>query len=131
MHRHTLRLCKWLVPLSLVALVGCSNGTDVGGFQLTYRTVLAGIATIDSLKYDNGTGTLVKVTAPAANFAVSVSVAPGATVEAHLFGKGTAAGTAKFVAVWMTATGAVSGDSVTATTAAATAFTVDLPSRHI
>ena len=59
-------------------------------------------------------------------------VSPGATIEGHAYLSGVvAAHTAKFVAVWMTATGALSGDSTSAATAAATKFTMDLAKRTL
>jgi hypothetical protein len=133
MRRHPLHLRTWLVPLGFVlAAASCSSPTEIGGYTVTYRVNTTGVATLDSLKYDNGTGTMVKVTAPSVTYSVSLTVATGTTVEAHVYGKGTAAGTtAKLVVVWMTATGTLSGDSTTATTAAATAFTMDLGPRHL
>jgi len=59
------------------------------------------------------------------------NVAPGATLEVHLFGNGTNAGTANLVRLWMTADGALSGDSVTATTAAGVKFTEDLAAHRL
>jgi hypothetical protein len=139
MRRHPLHLCVWAVPLgAALAIAACSSSTDFGGYTVTYRVGIdsVGIATIDSVKYDNGMGTTVKVTGPAvtptAPYAVSLTVSPGASVEAHAYMSGVTAGhTAKFVVVWMTATGALSGDSTTATTAAATKFVLDLSKRTL
>lgn len=139
MRRHPLHLSTWPVLLGIaLAAAGCSSSTDVGGYTVTYRVGIdsTGIATIDSVLYDNGTGTMLKVTAPSVTatlpWAVSMVVAPGASVEGHAYMSGVTAGhTAKFVAVWMTATGALSGDSTSATTAAATKFTMDLAKRTL
>src|SRR5437773_3938765 len=133
----------WVVPLGLLlALTRCGDVAGPGGYTVTYRASLAGIATIDSIYYDNGAGKcsanctadstkqrVVAPVVPATNpswVVVLSNVSPGATLEVHLFGNGTNAGTANLVRLWMTADGALSGDSVTATTAAAGKFTEDL-----
>ncbi len=97
------------------------------------------MATIDSILYSPGTGkctticnadsSLTKVANPSATFSTELVVPSGSVVEAHLYGHGTAAGIAQLTAIWMTATGAVSGDSSTATTAATTAFSIDIAHR--
>jgi hypothetical protein len=130
MRRHPLHSLILVVPLGLVlAAASCSSSTDIGGYTVTYRVNTVGVATIDSLKYDNGAGTMVKVTAPSTTYSVSLTVAVGASVEAHVYALGTAAGSAKAVVVWMTATGTLAGDSTSATTVAATRFTMDLAHR--
>jgi hypothetical protein len=131
MRRNTFATRSLVVALSLVAVAGCSTIQDVGGYTVTYRSNVTGIATIDSALYDRGNGTFQKVTAPAANWFVSVTVKPGGSVGVQLYGAGTAAGTAQLTAIWMTATGDVSGDSVTATTAAATKFTATVANRTL
>lgn len=140
-------------PMSLVALAltlmlnSCGEVTGPGGYTVTYRASLAGIATIDSIYYDNGTGKcsanctadstkqrVVAPVVPATNpswVVVLSNVSPGATLEVHLFGNGTNAGTANLVRLWMTAEGALSGDSVAATTAAGVKFTADLAAHHL
>jgi hypothetical protein len=139
MRRHPLQLCAGTVLLGVaLAIAACSSTTEIGGYTVTYRIGIDSntVATIDSVKYDNGTGTLLKVTGPAvtktAPYAVSLTVAPGATVEGHAFLSGVVAGhTAKFVVVWMTATGVLAGDSTSATTAAATKVTMDVAKRTL
>jgi hypothetical protein len=103
------------------------------------------VATIDSILYSPGTGkclsncnadsSLIRVTNPAANslgiYPIEQFLPSGATVQATLYGSGTATGTAKFVVVWMTASGTVRGDSVSTGTTAATKFTLTLNKRTI
>ena len=128
MRRQGLNLKTWLLPVgALVAIASCSDDVGLGGYQVTYRAAMAGVGTIDSVIYSDVAGHLVKVTAPAAPWTVAISTGAHPMIEAHLFGNGTAAGTANFVEVRMTATGTVTGDSTTATTAAATKFQVHLP----
>src|SRR5207244_12385284 len=59
------------------------------------------------------------------------NLSPGSSIEVHLFGSGTSAGTANVVRLWMTAAGALAGDSVTAATAAGTKFTAELAARRL
>ena len=138
----------WMVPLGLLlAVTRCGSVAGPGGFTVTYRASLAGIATIDSIYYDNGSGkcasnctddsTMQRVVAPTVpgtnpSWVVVLSnVAPGSTLEVHLFGAGTNAGAANLVRLWMTADGALAGDSVTAATVAGTRFTADLAARRL
>jgi len=140
------RLLTWLTPLSIAAVVAsCNESISPGTWFVTYRANLLGIATIDSILYSPGTGkcattcnadsSLIKVNAPALNaqgvYVIEVQVPDGATVQADLYGNGTAGGTAKWVAVWYTAQGNVTGDSVTTTTVAATKFTLHITKRSI
>jgi hypothetical protein len=139
MRRHPLHSCTWPVLLGVaLAIAACSSSTDIGGYTVTYRVGIDSntVATIDSVLYDNGAGTLLKVTSPAvtktAPWAVAVTVSPGATIEGHAYLSGVVAThTAKFVVVWMTSTGGLSGDSTSATTAAATKFVLDLSKRTL
>ncbi len=148
MRPHPLRPRTWFVPLALVLVVNsCGEVAGPGGYTVTYRANLAGIATIDSIYYGNGSGkctsnctadsTMQRLVAPAVpatnpSWVVILSnVAPGGTLEVHLFGNGTTAGMAKLVRLWMTAEGALSGDSVTATTAAGVKFTADLAAHRL
>ena len=131
----------------MLAVNGCGDVAGPGGYTVTYRATLAGIATIDSIYYDNGSGkctsnctadsTMQRAVAPAVpatnpSWVVILSnVAPGSTIEVHLFGTGTNAGTAALVRLWMTAEGALAGDSITVATAAGTKFTADLAGRRL
>jgi hypothetical protein len=148
MRRHSMHPRTWFVLLVLVLVVNsCGEVAGPGGYTVTYRANLAGIATIDSIYYGNGSGMctsnctadstmqrLVGPTVPATNpswVVILSNVAPGATLEVHLFGNGTNAGTAKLVRLWMTVEGALSGDSVTVPTAAGVKFTQDLGPRPL
>ena len=146
MRHHRLPLLAGVVSLSLgLAVASCSVSTDVGSYYVTYRANLLGVATIDSVLYSPGTGkcsttcnadsSLVKVTKPGLSalgiYSVELTIPSGATLEAHLYGAGTAAGTAQFTAIWMTASGALRGDSLTTSTTAATKFTIDIAKRTL
>ena len=137
-----------VVPLGLLlAASSCGDAVGPGGFTITYRASLAGIATIDSIYYGNGSGkctsnctadsTMQRVVAPAVpatnpSWVVILSnLSPGSSIEVHLFGSGTSAGTANVVRLWMTAAGALAGDSVTAATATGTKFTAELAARRL
>jgi hypothetical protein len=142
MRHHRLPLLAGIVALGLaLAVANCSVSTNVGTYNVTYRANLLGVATIDTLYYSPGTGkclsnctsdsTLTMVINPALNglgvYDVELSLPAGATVQATLVGHGTASGTAQFAALWMTATGTIRGDSLTAPTTAATKFTISIP----
>ncbi|HMH84242.1 MAG TPA: hypothetical protein VK531_15345 [Gemmatimonadales bacterium] len=148
MRRHSMHPRTWSVPLVLVLVMNsCGELAGPGGYTVTYRANLAGIATIDSIYYGNGSeqctsnctadSTMQRVVAPATpatnpSWVVILSnVSPGALLEVHLFGSGTNAGTAQLVRLWMTAEGALSGDSVSATTATGAKFTEDLAPRRL
>jgi hypothetical protein len=141
MRFHHLERRAWLVPLALViGVASCDVSTSPGSYYVTYRAAIAGVATIDSVFYNPGSGkcvttcnadsSLVKVTG-GSSFEAELTVPNPATVEAYFYGHGTAAGTAKLVVVWSTAKGAVQGDSATATTAAGAAFSITIPKRSI
>jgi hypothetical protein len=147
MRHHRLPLFSGLGLLGLViAVASCNVSTDVGSYNVTYRVNMPGsIGTIDSILYSPGTGkclsncnadsTLIKVTSPALSaqgiYSIEQFLPSGATVEATLYGNGTAAGTAQFTVIWMTASGSVRGDSVTAGTSAGAKFTLDIPKRTL
>ena len=99
-----------------------TGGLSAANYSITYSN-----GTAKCTANCNGDSTLVKVTAPAATYSTWLVIPSGSIVLAHLYGQGTAAGTAQFTAVWMTANGGLQGDSVTATTAAGTAFKLDIP----
>jgi hypothetical protein len=118
-----------------------AGGDSVVGGQPVYFAV----ATIDSILYSPGTGkclsncnadsTLIKLTTPSANAqginATELFLPSGATVQATLYGNGTATGTAQFTVIWMTASGTVRGDSVSTATSAGTKFTLTINKRTI
>jgi len=137
--RHHRSQLRWLAPLGLaVGLVSCGDPVGVGSFTVTYRATIAGVATIDSILYDNGTHQCATSCSRPDTFLVrttsrstSIVMPAGSTIEVRLYGSGTAAGTAQLTMLWMTPTGGMTGDSATATTAAATKFTISLARRTI
>jgi hypothetical protein len=147
MRHHRLPLLTGLVALGIaLAVASCDVTTTPGSYNVTYRAnIPGGIATIDSVLYSPGTGkcaancnadsTLNKVSSPALNaqgvYAIEEFLPSGATVQATLYGNGTAAGTAQFTVIWMSANGAIHGDSVTVGTSAGAKFTLDIPTRTI
>jgi hypothetical protein len=146
MRHHRLPLLTGLVALGLAfAVASCSVSTDVGSYSVTYRANLLGVATIDSVLYSPGTGkclsncnadsTLIIVTKPALNaqgvYSTELFLPAGATVQATLYGAGTATGTAQFTVIWMPASGTVRGDSVTVGTAAGTKFQLAIAKRTL
>ena len=140
MRHHRLQPRAWLVPLAVAfGVASCAETVGIGSYTVTYRAKTTGVATIDSILYSPGTGkctticnadsSLTKVSNPSVTFSTELVVPSGSVVEAHLYGKGTAAGTAQMTAIWMTANGGIAGDSSTATTAVGTAFTINIAHR--
>ena len=142
MRHHRLPLLAGVVAVGLaLAVAGCNPTTSVGTYDVTYRANLLGVATIDSVLYSPGTGkctttcnadsSLIKVTAPGLSslgiYAIELALPAGATVQATLYGSGTASGTAQWTVIWMPASGTVRGDSVTTGTTAATKFSLSIP----
>ena len=152
MRHHRLPLLAGLVSLSLAfAVASCDVSTSVGSYNVTYRVNMLGLGTIDSVLYSPGTGkclancnadsTLIRVTKPALSaqgiYAIEQFLPSGATVQATLYGNGTAAGTAQFSVVWMTASGTIRGDSLTAAVTApvapavSTKFSIAIPKKTL
>ncbi|MGA2383214.1 MAG: hypothetical protein ABSG61_07220 [Gemmatimonadales bacterium] len=142
MRHHRLPLLAGAVSLGLAfAVAGCDVSTSVGSYYVTYRVNMLGLGTIDSVLYSPGTGkctsscnadsTLNRVTNPSLTslgiYSIELFLPSGATAQATLYGSGTAAGTAQFAVIWMTASGTIRGDSLTAATAAATKFSISIP----
>jgi len=129
--RNSIPLRALLVPLGfLIVAPSCSGVNEGGGFTVTYRTFMNGIGTIDSVRYGLGkVGNTVKVTAPAANWSLSVgNAAPGDSSRVILYGRGNATGgTVNLVRLWMTPEGVIDGDSTTVAAAPTTAFSIELP----
>jgi hypothetical protein len=146
MRHHRLLLLTGLVTLGLAfAVASCDVATSIGSYNVTYRVNMPGsIGTIDSILYSPGTGkclsncnadsTLIKVTNPALNsqgiYSIEQFLPAGSTIQAMLYGNGTAAGTAQFTVIWMAASGSLQGDSVTTGTSAAK-FTLTLNKRTL
>src|SRR5207302_3098078 len=104
----------WVVPLGLLlAVTRCGDVAGPGGYTVTYRASLAGIARIDSIYYDNGSGKcasnctadstmqrLVAPTVPATNpswVVVLSNVPPGPPLNANLSVPGITAATPNLV----------------------------------
>lgn len=127
---------------NLSNVVQKTGGGDsiIGGVPVTFA-----VATIDSILYSPGTGkckttcnadsSLIKVASPTVTAwgvaSIELTVPSGATLQATLYGSGTATGTAQFAAIWATNSGAIRGDSLTSPTAAATKFTITIAKRTL
>ena len=142
MRHHRLPLLAGVVALGLaLAVASCDVSTSVGSYYVTYRVNMLALGTIDSVLYSPGTGkcmsscnadsTLNRVTNPSLTslgiYSIELFLPSGATVQATLYGSGTAAGTAQFAALWMTASGTMRGDSLTAPTTAGAKFSIAIP----
>jgi hypothetical protein len=86
---------------------------------------------LDSVKYDNGGGTLVKVATPAITWTVTLAVPEGSTVEAHLYGHVSAGEHVKLKAQWLDPGYSTDADSTTFSSLNPTAFSIGVPKRQI
>src|SRR5437773_10313064 len=74
MRPSSLRPRPWVIPLALTLVTTrCGDVAGPGGYTVTYRASLAGIATIDSIYYGNGTG---KCSASCTSDSTKVRVVP-------------------------------------------------------
>jgi len=72
-------LCGVLVPT--IHCGGSTNGPAVTTYRVTYQLTFNDILYLDSLKYDDGTGSLVKAIGPT-GWAHTLVLVPGSSVEA-------------------------------------------------
>ena len=123
-----------LMLACLLAPVSCSSSTSSGAsnYSVAYALAADPGGTFDSVKYDNGHGTLIKVDAPANGWLVSLSVASGGSLEAGAWGYATAGGQhLKLTATWTLNGVSTSSDSSTATSSAPGAFAFGISNRTI
>ncbi len=130
------RLCLVMV-LAAGALSACggsgggSNGPATAGISYLASTSSSPAVVFDSVTYDDGHGTLIKVNAPGTTWTKTFSTTIPASAEAHLYGHSTGAGSARLVVNWSTGS-ANAGDSTTATIPGATAhWHADIPHHAI
>lgn len=124
--------------LAALLLTACGGGTDAGPltYTVTYRLDLTGGIAIDSVKYDDGHGALVKVATPAsapgsATWVQSISATQPASVEARAWGQGAPGSTAKLKITWTISGVSSISDSSTVATSAPGQFSLTVTKRTI
>lgn len=113
--------------------VGCSEdkATAPTSYSVEYHLALMGTLTVDSLKYDDGHGSMVKVVAPASGWMVDLAVPSGGSVEAIAWGIGAPASSATRKVTWTSPALVSQADSTTVVTVAAADFVFDIPHRGL
>ena len=109
---------------------GGSSGPATAGISYAATLSLATDMIFDSVTYDGGHGTMVKVNTPAPDWTYTFSTTIPASVEAHLYGHATNPGSAKIKVTWTT-TGGTFSDSGTVIVSSATVWHADLPHHSI
>ena len=101
--------------LALAAVsVACSNKTTTPSlnYVVTYEVTGSAGSQFDSTTYDDGHGTLIKVTTPISGWLVSFNVTSGGSVEAHAWGTESAGSQwAKLKGTWTPSAGSTVSDS--------------------
>ena len=121
---------RGLLFLALLAGAGCSSDSGQAPVALTVTYKFTGTAIADSIKYDDGSGTLVKVTTPTLPWTAILSASAGSTVEAHAWGTVAQASSVMLSAKW---SGGYVTDADTAVFVASASgpFTLGVAKRHI
>ncbi len=128
--RSPLPVTHSLLGLAVLAAIGC--GGDSGGTggpdsaTVAYSITASPDLGLDSVKYDNGSGTLVKENSPGNGWIKSQSFRLPGSVEGILFIHATSPGSVTFRVLW-TIDGATSGDSATVQLNGAGFTTLPLP----
>ena len=118
--------------LACVALLGaCDKATPAGpsSFTVLYTLVAGGPLVVDSLKYDDGSGILVKVTAPASGWTTSLTVDAGGSVEERAWLNASGPGSAKLKVSWTVPGVSTQADSSYANPVAPQHFTLSIARR--
>ncbi len=116
-HMRAISFCGPAILALAAASFGCSNKTTTPPVDYLVRYEVTGSAGahFDSTTYDDGQGTLVKVTTPSSGWFVSLNATSGGSVEAHAWGTDSAgAQWAKLKGTWTPSAGSTVSDSTVA-----------------
>jgi len=125
--------------VSVVALlVACgtmlhcaSKSTEPIRLAVSYTLSLSGSVVVDSLLYDDGHGTLVRVVPVPSGWGTLFAVVGGGSVQAVAWGTAAGAGSAKLKVTWTQSGVSSSADSSTARPSAPGHFTLSIARRLI
>jgi len=112
-------------------LSACGKATPAGpaSFTVLYTLVTSGPLVVDSLKYDNGSGALLKVTTPASGWTASLTVNAGGSVEGVAWVNASGPGSATLKVSWTVAGVSSQADSSFANPATPQHFTLSIAHR--
>ena len=121
------KLFPYMVLLLATALLASCGGDTTAPmvYIVQYRLNLFGV-TMDSVTYDNGHGTFVKIAQPQDGWTATLNVTSPGAVEAHGWGYGGATGTAKLKETWTLNGVSTESDSATASIASGLSVPVAL-----
>ena len=101
-----------ILALAAVSFACSKTTTAPLDYLVTYEVTGSARAHFDSTTYDDGHGTLIKVTTPSSGWFVSLNVTSGGSVEAHAWGTDSAgAQWAKLKGTWTPSAGSTVSDS--------------------
>ena len=114
-------------------LAACATAAPApANYVVAYELTANFGAPFDSVKYDGGHGSLIKVNAPSSGWLVAVSVVTGGSVEAHAWGVASVGGqSVKLKATWTLSGVSSSSDSSGTTASAPGAFALDVAKRQL
>jgi hypothetical protein len=96
-------LALWGGVLLTVLAAGCSSGTLIdpeAQYTVTYSLEFSGPTIIDSIRYDNGNGTMLKVGRLEGDWALVLELQGGQSVRATAWGEMDARGSAELAVTW-------------------------------
>jgi hypothetical protein len=119
--------------LLLGLLVACGDTpTATRHFVVAYSLTGSTGISFDSVKYEDSTGTLIKVAAPPLNWAIASPASSGSYVQATAWAFASGAGeTARLRVMWTESGVSSTSDSSKAVTAAPGRFTLSIARRQI
>ena len=119
---------RFALPLAAVALAcGAADPAAPTSYAVAYTLATSGPMAIDSVKYDDGHGTILKVTAPASGWTLTLTVTTGGSVQAQAWITGSGPGSAKLKVSWTHAGVSTQADSSYAVPVAAQKFALSIP----
>jgi hypothetical protein len=116
-------------PLAAAIALACGPADPAAPivYDVAYTLTTSGPMAIDSAKYDDGHGTLIKVIAPASGWTLPLTVMTGGSVQAQAWITGSGPGSAKLKVSWTHAGISTQADSSFALPVAAQKFTLTIP----
>lgn len=80
---------------------GSDSPSAPSGYTVLYRLSQTGTVVWDSLQYDDGSGTMIKVSSPSSSWSTQLMLPGGSSVEARAWGTAFSGSTAVLRAEWV------------------------------
>lgn len=122
--------CGRLVPAATL-IVACGPAAPAGpsSFTVLYTLDVSGPVGVDSLRYDDGHGTLIRVAAPAGSWTTGLTVMAGGSVQAQAWVDASGPGAVTLKVSWTVSGVSTQADSSFANPAAPQHFTLTIAHR--